>query len=291
MPAITATTVRKRNRLGIGRISERVSVRGLAGKLTNEIIQHVRRFVARVLWRGPLRGRIGGQRMPPLAADRARPIRARQMPDAALPIQASPEADILSALGTRSIVLVGMMGGGKSTIGRRMALRLKLPFVDVGPEIEAAAGMTIPEIFERHGEPHFRDGEARVIARLLDGGPIVLATGGGAFMREETRTRIAAKAISIWLKADVDVIMRRVRRRADRPLLQTADPVGTVTRLLTEREPIYGHADLTIWSRDVPHDKIVDECIEALHTRLCAQPQSAADPTELGTTQAMGALR
>lgn len=193
------------------------------------------------------------------------------MSDAALPIQASPEADILSALGARSIVLVGMMGVGKSTIGRRMALRLKLPFVDADTEIEAAAGMTIPEIFERHGEAHFRDGEARVIARLLDGGPIVLATGGGAFMREETRARIAAKAVSIWLKADHDVIMRRVRRRADRPLLQTADPEGTVTRLLTEREPVYGHADLTIASRDVPHDRIVDECIETLRAHLCGR--------------------
>ena len=202
------------------------------------------------------------------------------MPDAALPIQAAPEADILSALGTRSIVLVGMMGVGKSTIGRRMAARLKLPFVDADTEIEVAhAGMTIPEIFERHGEPYFRDGEARVIARLLDGGPLVLATGGGAFMREETRSRIAAKAISIWLKADHDVIMRRVRRRADRPLLQTADPEGTVTRLLTEREPVYSHADLTIASRDVPHDRIVDETLETLHAHLCGEPatQSPAD--------------
>lgn len=136
--------------------------------------------------------------------------------------------------------------------------------------------MTIPEIFERHGEPHFRDGEARVIARLLDGGPVVLATGGGAFMREETRSRIAAKAISIWLKADHDVIMRRVRRRADRPLLQTADPEGTVTRLLTEREPVYSHADLTIASRDVPHDRIVDETLETLHAHLCGE--SASQP-------------
>lgn len=194
------------------------------------------------------------------------------MSDAALPIPASPEADILSALGARSIVLVGMMGVGKSTIGRRMALRLKLPFVDADSEIEAAAGMTIPEIFERHGEPHFRDGEARVIARLLEGGPIVLATGGGAFMREETRARIAAKAVSIWLKADHDVIMRRVRRRADRPLLQTADPEGTVTRLLTEREPVYSNADLTIASREVPHDRIVDETVATLHAYLCGQP-------------------
>ncbi|MGT2440400.1 shikimate kinase [Bradyrhizobium betae] len=204
------------------------------------------------------------------------------MSDAALPIQASPEADILSALGPRSIVLVGMMGVGKSTIGRRLALRLKLPFVDADTEIEAAAGMTIPEIFEHHGEPHFRDGEARVIARLLDGGPIVLATGGGAFMREETRSRIAAKAISIWLKADHDVIMRRVRRRADRPLLQTADPEGTVARLLTEREPVYAKADLTIASRDVPHDKIVEECIEILHAHLCGE-QAAQPPADVAS--------
>jgi shikimate kinase len=204
------------------------------------------------------------------------------MSDAALPIQASPEADILSALGARSIVLVGMMGVGKSTIGRRMAARLKLPFVDADTEIEAAAGMTIPEIFERHGEPYFRDGEARVIARLLDGEPIVLATGGGAFMREETRNRIAAKAVSIWLKADPDVIMRRVRRRADRPLLQTADPEGTVTRLLTEREPIYRHADLTIASRDVPHDKIVEECIETLRAHLRGE-QAAQSPADVAS--------
>jgi len=204
------------------------------------------------------------------------------MSDAALPIQASPEADILSALGSRSIVLVGMMGVGKSTIGRRLALRLKLPFVDADTEIEAAAGMTIPEIFEHHGEPHFRDGEARVIARLLDSGPIVLATGGGAFMREETRSRIAAKAISVWLKADHDVIMRRVRRRADRPLLQTADPEGTVSRLLTEREPVYAKADLTIASRDVPHDKIVEECIETLRAHLCGE-QAAQPPADVAS--------
>lgn len=205
------------------------------------------------------------------------------MSDAVLPIPASPEADILSALGARSIVLVGMMGVGKSTVGRRLALRLKLPFVDADTEIETAAGMTIPEIFEQHGEPHFRDGEARVIARLLDGGPVVLATGGGAFMREETRTRIAARAISIWLKADHDVIMRRVRRRADRPLLQTADPEGTMTRLLAEREPTYAKADLTIASREVPHDKIVDECVEALHAHLCGAPAASQPPADVAS--------
>jgi shikimate kinase len=199
------------------------------------------------------------------------------MSDADVPAQATPEADILSALGARSIVLVGMMGVGKSTIGRRLATRLGLRFFDADVEIEVAhAGMTIPEIFATHGEPYFRDGEARVIARLLESGPIVLATGGGAFMREETRNRIAAKAVSVWLKADHDVIMRRVRRRADRPLLQTADPEGTVTRLLTEREPVYAHADLTIASRDVPHDKIVEETIETLRAHLCGEP--AAQP-------------
>jgi len=178
------------------------------------------------------------------------------------------EAEILAALGTRSIVLVGMMGAGKSTIGRRLAARLRLPFLDADIEIEAAASMTIPEIFAAHGEPYFRDGEARVIARLLDNGPAVIATGGGAVMREETRTRIRDKAVSIWLQADADVILKRVKRRADRPLLQTEDPAATISRLLEAREPVYQTSDLTIWSRDVPHERIVDECIDALRARL-----------------------
>src|ERR1700724_3140210 len=124
------------------------------------------------------------------------------MPETAspAPTSTSQEAEIMAALGTRSIVLVGMMGAGKSTIGRRLSVRLRLPFLDADTEIETAAGMSIPDIFETHGEPHFRDGEARVIARLLDGGPNVLATGGGAFLREETRNRIRRQAISIWLK-------------------------------------------------------------------------------------------
>jgi shikimate kinase len=205
------------------------------------------------------------------------------MPETATPAGASisQEAEIISALGTRSIVLVGMMGAGKSTIGRRLSARLHLPFLDADTEIEAAAGMSIPDIFETHGEPHFRDGEARVIARLLDGGPAVIATGGGAFMREETRGRISDKAVSIWLKADADIIMKRVKRRADRPLLQTADPAATVGRLIEEREPVYQRADLTIWSRDVPHERIVDECLDALHTWLYGD----------GTRQASNALR
>ena len=203
------------------------------------------------------------------------------MPETTLPAgtTAIQEAEITAALGARSIVLVGMMGAGKSTIGRRLSARLRLPFLDADTEIEAAAGMSIPDIFEAHGEPHFRDGEARVIARLLDSGPAVLATGGGAFMREETRNRIGDKAVSIWLKADADIIMKRVKRRADRPLLQTTDPAATVGRLIEEREPVYRHADLTIWSRDVPHEKIVDECLEGLHALLCSGGAKQASDT------------
>ena len=204
------------------------------------------------------------------------------MSESAAPAPASTpqEADLAAALGRRSIVLVGMMGAGKSTIGRRMAARLRLPFLDADIEIEAAAGMSIPDIFETHGEPHFRDGEARVIARLLDNGPAVIATGGGAFMREETRARIRDRAVSIWLKADADVIMKRVKRRADRPLLQTEDPAATVSRLLEAREPVYQTADLTIWSRDVPHERIVDECIDALRARLGADAAAVPQTTD-----------
>jgi shikimate kinase len=207
------------------------------------------------------------------------------MPETATPAQASTpqEAEIIAALGRRSVVLVGMMGAGKSTIGRRLAARLRLPFLDADVEIETAAGMSIPDIFETRGELDFRDGEARVIARLLDSGPCVLATGGGAVMREETRKRIADKGVSIWLKADLDVIMKRVRRRADRPLLQTEDPTATVARLLEAREPVYQSADLTILSRDVPHERIVDECMDALRARLCGH---AAAPAQESTTTA-----
>ncbi len=178
------------------------------------------------------------------------------------------ESDIVSALGDRLIVLVGMMGSGKSTVGRRLAARLHLPFLDADHEIEAAAGMSISDIFATHGESYFRDGEARVIARLLEGGPCVLATGGGAFMREDTRERISAKGVSLWLRADGDVILKRVKRRADRPLLQTADPAATIERLIAERSPTYALADVAVSSRDVPHEKIVEECVEALRAHL-----------------------
>ena len=204
------------------------------------------------------------------------------MPETASPAgaSASQEAEIAAALGTRSLVLVGMMGAGKSTVGRRLAARLHLPFVDADVEIEAAhAGMTIPEIFAEHGEPYFRDGEARVIARLLDGGSAVIATGGGAFMREETRNRIRDKAVSLWLKADADVLLRRVKRRSDRPLLQTDDPAAIIDRLVAERYPVYAEADLTLLSRDVPHDRIVDECIAALAAYLADHERPATSAT------------
>src|SRR4051794_37504987 len=145
-------------------------------------------------------------------------------------------------LGQRSLVLVGLMGAGKSTVGRRLAQKLGLPFRDADHEIEAAAGMTIPDIFAIHGEAHFRDGGRRVIARLLQEGPMVLATGGGAFMNEETRAGIAERGISIWLRADLDVLMRRVRKRVTRPLLQNPDPEGTMRQLMERRHPIYATA-------------------------------------------------
>jgi shikimate kinase len=180
------------------------------------------------------------------------------------------DAALIAALAARSVVLVGMMGSGKSSIGRRLAGRLAIPFVDADAEIEAAAGMTIPEIFERHGEPYFRAGEARVIARLLDNGPQVLATGGGAFMNLDTRAAVRAKAVSVWLKAELDVLMKRIKRRGDRPLLKAGDPAATLTALIAERYPVYAEADLTVLSRDVPHETIVEEIIAALRPRVVA---------------------
>jgi shikimate kinase len=174
-------------------------------------------------------------------------------------------ADILAGLGRRSIVFVGMMGVGKSSVGRRLAARLSIPFVDADTEIEKAAGMSIADIFDRHGEPDFRKGEARVIARLLDGGAQVLATGGGAFMNADTRNAISTKGISIWLKAEPDVLLRRIsKRKNERPLLQTADPAATLRALLAEREPVYAQADLTVQSREVAHEAMVADVMTAL---------------------------
>lgn len=180
---------------------------------------------------------------------------------------------ILARLGDRSIVLIGMMGVGKSSIGRRLGSRLGVPFVDADTEIERAAGMSIADIFARHGEAAFRSGEARVIARLLNGGPQVLATGGGAVMNEATRALIKERGVSVWLSAELDLLLRRIsKRKAERPMLQTEDPAATLRDLLTTREPIYAQADITVQSRDVPHDAIVTEIIEALTAFLGASP-------------------
>lgn len=178
------------------------------------------------------------------------------------PAESGPESVVVRALGGRSIVLIGMMGAGKSSIGRRLASRLGIPFIDADTEIESAAGMTIPEIFEKHGEPYFRAGEARVIARLLDNGPQVLATGGGSVMDPQTRALIGQKGISIWLKADIDVLLKRTKRRNDRPLVEK------IKDLLPVREPIYAQADIIIQSRDEPHDTIIDEIMGELPKRL-----------------------
>ena len=175
-----------------------------------------------------------------------------------------PEAAVVAALGRRSIVLVGMMGAGKSSVGRRLAARLGLTFVDADNEIEAAAGMSIAEIFAAHGEAYFRSGEARVIARLLEGGPQVMGTGGGSMMNPDTRALIGLKGVSVWLDADYEVLLRRVKRRTDRPMLKTADPAETLRRLIDERKPVYALADVTLRSRDAPHETIVNEAIAAL---------------------------
>jgi len=190
-------------------------------------------------------------------------------------------AAIVPLLGGRSIVLVGMMGVGKSSIGRRLAARLAVPFVDADTEIEKAAGMSIADIFARHGEADFRSGEARVIARLLEGGPQVLATGGGAVMNADTRAAIKAKGVSIWLSAELDVLLRRInKRKNERPMLQTADPAATLRELLVVREPIYAQADLTVRSREVPHDAIVTEIITALAGFLHAPASSREEVGE-----------
>jgi shikimate kinase len=181
---------------------------------------------------------------------------------------ATPEAAIVAALKGRAIVLVGMMGAGKSSIGRRLAQRLDIPFVDADSEIEIAAGMSIEDIFATRGEPEFRAGEARVIARLLEGGTQVIATGGGAFMNADTRVAIKTKGISVWLKADFDVLMRRIKRRNDRPLLKIGDPEAKLRELIDLRYPTYALADLTVQSRDVVHEKIVDEMVSVLARHL-----------------------
>ena len=171
---------------------------------------------------------------------------------------------LASRLNGRPLVLVGMMGAGKTTVGRRIANRLGRQFIDSDEEIERAAQMSIPEIFEQRGEDEFRAGEMRVIARLLKEKDIVLATGGGAFVNPDTRALVKTGAVSVWLKADLDVLFERVLRRSNRPLLKTADPKGTLEKLIEDRYPIYAEADLTVVSRDVPQDNVAGDVIVAL---------------------------
>ena len=175
---------------------------------------------------------------------------------------------VLAHLGSRCVVLVGMMGAGKTSIGRRLAHAIHLPFVDADLEIEKAANLSIPEIFEHYGEAHFREGERRVVARLLADGPSVLATGGGAFVCEETREICRRKGVTIWLRASVSVLLERVRKKGNRPLLNNPDPESVLRRLLEEREPIYALADIAIASRDGPHHALVAEIIAALEAHL-----------------------
>jgi shikimate kinase len=178
----------------------------------------------------------------------------------------------------RTVVLVGLMGAGKTNIGRRLAARLKLPFADADAEIEAAAGETIEEIFQRHGEASFREGERRVIRRLLEGPVQVLATGGGAYMDPETRTRIRERGISVWLRADLDLLVQRVSRRTDRPLLKRGDPRQILGELMAKRHPVYAEADVTVDSIDGPPEATLQSVIAALRAHLAAHPELAAAP-------------
>ena len=172
--------------------------------------------------------------------------------------------DLAERLAGKPLVLVGMMGAGKTTVGRRLAAKLNRQFLDSDEEIEKAAQMRIPEIFEQRGEPEFRAGETRVIARVLKDDGIVLATGGGAFVNEETRALVKGEAISIWLKAEADILFERVSRRSNRPLLKTANPRATLEKLIEDRYPIYAEADVTVISRDVPQDVVAGDVIDAV---------------------------
>ncbi|MGL1920588.1 MAG: shikimate kinase [Hyphomicrobiales bacterium] len=167
-------------------------------------------------------------------------------------------------LGKQSIVLIGLMGAGKTTLGRRLAKHLDLPFKDADHEIEAAAGMDVPEFFATFGEDKFRDGEEKVISRLLDSGPQILATGGGAYMREATRNNIKEKGISIWLRGDLELLMDRIALRQTRPLLQVDNPKEVMQKLIDERYPIYAQADVTIDTIDAPHNVMIDKLLKEM---------------------------
>ncbi|MAW87958.1 MAG: shikimate kinase [Phyllobacteriaceae bacterium] len=185
--------------------------------------------------------------------------------------EARPETDIKALLGDRSIVFVGLMGAGKTAVGRRVAQLTGLPFTDSDHEIEHVSRMTIPELFEAYGEPEFRSLESRVIQRIIETGPQVISTGGGAFMNEQTREAIAARGVSVWLKADLDLLMERVSRKQNRPLLKDPDPRGVLRRLMEVRYPVYQLADLVVQSRDVSKEEMAAVVVDALHDHLVAQ--------------------
>jgi len=193
------------------------------------------------------------------------------------PISKDAIMALTAALGVRSIVFVGLMGAGKTAIGRKVAQSLKLPFADSDHEIEAAARMTVPELFERYGEAEFRSLEARVIHRLLEAGPRVVSTGGGAFMNEGTRALIAASGVSVWLKAELDVLVDRVGRKSNRPLLKTGDPREILARLMALRYPVYALADITVHTRDEKREVIAAEVIAALRAFLMSEAAAPAD--------------
>lgn len=176
---------------------------------------------------------------------------------------------------SRTVALVGLMGAGKTAIGKRLAMRLGLPFVDADDEIERAAGCTVSEFFERYGEAEFRAGERRVIARLLEGPPHVLSTGGGAYMDTDTRALLRAQAVTVWLRADLDVLFERVKKRTHRPLLRQGDPREILARLMAQRYPVYAEADITVESTAQPAEITTEQVIAALRQHLAAQPLDA----------------
>lgn len=192
-------------------------------------------------------------------------------------VPAADAARLLAGLGTRPIVFVGLMGAGKTAIGRRVAAALSVPFVDSDQEIERVSRMSIPELFEHYGEPEFRALEQRVILRLLENGPRVVSTGGGAFMNPEIRGAVRRNAISVWLKADLDTLMERVSKRQNRPLLRTADPRATMRKLMDERYPVYAGAGITVPTRQEKREVIAAEVIAAIGAHLAKDGAPAGD--------------
>lgn len=193
--------------------------------------------------------------------------RIARAPDAHPPDARARDGSARDRRAGRTVALVGLMGAGKTTVGRRLARALGLPFKDADAEIEVAAGRSIADIFAERGEAEFRAGERRVIARLLDGPPMVLATGGGAFMNAETRGLLSARALCVWLRADLEVLVRRVARRDTRPLLHDRDPREVLERLMAERHPVYAEAELTVETSESPHDAAVAAILAALRER------------------------